>query len=75
MAIEDKVKLVVVRRDSPDVETVLGTFPTKDAALPAFRELIGKADTLRVTTSQSMVTEPRTISRRIKADVGVTNGK
>jgi hypothetical protein len=36
MAIEDKVKLVVVRRDSPDVETVLGTFPTKDAALPAF---------------------------------------
>jgi hypothetical protein len=49
MAIEDKVKLVVVRRDSPDVETVLGTFPTKDAALPAFRELIGKVDTLRVT--------------------------
>jgi hypothetical protein len=49
MAIEDKVKLVVVRRDSPDVETVLGTFPTKDAALPAFRELIGKADTLRAT--------------------------
>jgi hypothetical protein len=49
MAIADKVRLVVVRRDSPDVETELGTFPTREAAMPAFRNLIGKADTLRAT--------------------------
>jgi hypothetical protein len=30
----DKVKLVVVHRDSPDVETELGIFPSKDAAMP-----------------------------------------
>ncbi len=37
MSIVDKVKLVVVRRHSPDVETELGTFPSKDAAMPAFQ--------------------------------------
>jgi hypothetical protein len=35
-SIIDKVKLVVVHRDSPDVETELGIFPSKDAAMPAF---------------------------------------
>jgi hypothetical protein len=49
MAIEEQVKLVVVRASSPDVETTLGLYPSKKEALPAFRELIGKADTLRVT--------------------------
>jgi hypothetical protein len=47
MAIEDKVKLVVVRRDSPHIEVQLGIYPSKDAALPAFKELIAKEDTLR----------------------------
>jgi hypothetical protein len=49
MTIIDEVKLVVVRRDSPDVVTELGAFPTKEAAMPAFRNLIGKADTLRAS--------------------------
>jgi hypothetical protein len=47
MAIEDKVKLVVVRRGSPDIEVQLGIYPSKNAALPAFKELIAKEDTLR----------------------------
>jgi hypothetical protein len=42
--IVDKVKLVLVHRDSPDVETELGTFPSKDAAMPAFQEAIAKHD-------------------------------
>jgi hypothetical protein len=45
----EKVKLLVVRRDAPDVEVQLGIFPTKVAALPEFRELIAKDDTLRAT--------------------------
>jgi hypothetical protein len=45
--IVDKVKLVVVHRDSPDVETDLGTFSSKDAAMPAFQEAIAKHDPLR----------------------------
>jgi hypothetical protein len=47
--IVDKVKLVVVRRDSPDIETELGTFPSKDAAMPAFQAAIDKHDPLRAT--------------------------
>jgi hypothetical protein len=45
--IVDKVKLVVVHRRSPDVQTELGTFPSKDAAMPAFAEAIAKHDPLR----------------------------
>jgi hypothetical protein len=48
MAITDRVKLVVVRNDSPDIETTVGTFPTRDA-MKAFRQIIAKEDTLRVT--------------------------
>jgi hypothetical protein len=47
MTIVDKVKLVVVHRRSPDVETELGTFPSKDVALPAFQEAIATHDPLR----------------------------
>ena len=47
--IVDKVKLVIVQRDSPDVETELGSFPSKDAAMPAFQEAIAKHDPLRAT--------------------------
>jgi hypothetical protein len=47
--IVDKVKLVVVHRDSPDIETELGTYPSKDAAMPAYQEAIVKDDTLRAT--------------------------
>jgi hypothetical protein len=47
--IVDKVKVVVVRRDSPDIKTDLGTYPSKDAAMPAFQEAIAKDDTLRAT--------------------------
>jgi hypothetical protein len=49
MTIVDKVKLVVVRRESPDIETELGTYPSKDAAMSAFQEVIVKDDTLRAT--------------------------
>ena len=49
MTIVDKVKLVVVHRDSPDIETELGIFPSKDAAMPAFQDAIAKDDTLRAT--------------------------
>jgi hypothetical protein len=45
----EKVKLIVVRHSAPDVEVQLGIFPSKDAALPEFGELIAKADTLRAT--------------------------
>jgi hypothetical protein len=45
--IVDRVKLVVVHRDSPDVETELGVFPSKDAAMQAFQEAIAKHDPLR----------------------------
>jgi hypothetical protein len=45
--IVDKVKLVLVHRDSPDVETELGIFPSKDAAMSAFQEAIAKHDPLR----------------------------
>jgi hypothetical protein len=45
--IVDKVKVVVVRRDSPEVETELGTFPSKDAAMTAFEEAIARYDPLR----------------------------
>jgi hypothetical protein len=47
MTIVDKVKVVVVRRESPDIETDLGTFPSKDAAMPAFEDAIAKHDPLR----------------------------
>jgi hypothetical protein len=49
MAIADKVKLVVVRRDSPDVETELGVYPSKKDALQAFRDAIPNEEFLRVT--------------------------
>ena len=49
MTIIDKVKLVVVHRDSPNIKTDLGTYPSKDAAMPAFQEAIAKDDTLRAT--------------------------
>ncbi len=49
MTIVDKVKLVVVHSGSPDIETDLGTYPSKDAAMPAFKEAIAKQDTLRAT--------------------------
>jgi hypothetical protein len=45
--IVDKVKLVVVHRRSPDVQTDLGTFPSKDSAMPAFEEAIAQHDPLR----------------------------
>jgi hypothetical protein len=45
--IVDKVKLVVVHRDSPDIETEFGTYPSKDAAMPTYQEAIAKTDTLR----------------------------
>jgi hypothetical protein len=45
--IVDKVKLVVVHRRSPDIQTELGTFPSKKAAMPAFEEAIAKHDPLR----------------------------
>jgi hypothetical protein len=45
----EKVKLIVVRRSAPDVEVQLGIYPTKDVALPEFREFIAKDDTLRAT--------------------------
>jgi hypothetical protein len=45
--IVDKVKPAVVHHDSPEVVTELGTFPSKDAAMPAFQEAIVKDDTLR----------------------------
>jgi hypothetical protein len=45
--IVDKVKLVIVHRGSPDIETELGIFPSKDAAMPAFQEAIAKHDPLR----------------------------
>jgi hypothetical protein len=45
--IVDKVKLVVVHRASPDRETELGTYPSKDAAMPAYQEAVAKNDTLR----------------------------
>ncbi len=47
--IVDKVKVVLLHRDSPDVETELGVFPSKDAAMPAFQEAIAKHDPLRAT--------------------------
>jgi hypothetical protein len=47
MTIIDKVRLVVVHRDSPGVETELGIFPSKDVAMPAFQEAIAKHDPLR----------------------------
>ena len=34
---------------APDVQVQLGIFPSKDTALPEFRELIAKNDTLRAT--------------------------
>jgi hypothetical protein len=49
MTIVDEVKLVPIHRDSPDVETELGVFPSKDAAMPAFQEAIAKHDPLRAT--------------------------
>ena len=47
--IVDKVKLVVVHRGSPDIGTEVGTFPSKDAAMHAFREAIAKHDPLRAS--------------------------
>jgi hypothetical protein len=47
--IVDKVKLAVVHRDCPDVETELGIFPSKDAAMPTFQEVIAKHDPLRAS--------------------------
>jgi hypothetical protein len=34
-------------RDSPDVETELGSFPSKDAAMPAFQAAIAKHNPLQ----------------------------
>jgi hypothetical protein len=45
--IVDKVKLVIVERDSPDVETELGSFPSKDAAMAAFQAAIAKHNPLQ----------------------------
>ena len=45
--IVDKVKVVVVHRRSPDVETELGIYPSKDAAMPAFEDAIAKHDPLQ----------------------------
>jgi hypothetical protein len=42
-----KVKLVVVQRSAPDDR--FGIFPSRDAALPEFKELARKDDTLRAT--------------------------
>jgi hypothetical protein len=57
MTIVDKVKLIVVRRESPDIETDLGTYPSKDAAMSAFQEVIAKDDTLR-TAIEPVEAEP-----------------
>jgi hypothetical protein len=48
MAIEDKVKLTVVRSGSPDIETELGIYPSKSEALPAFEQVKREADVLGV---------------------------
>ena len=57
-----KVKLTVVRRDCPDIEVQLGFFPTKEAALPEFKEVIARDDTLRAIIDTVVVSAPRTIS-------------
>jgi hypothetical protein len=38
------IVLVVVHRRGPDIEMVLGIFPSKEAAMPAFHEAIAKHD-------------------------------
>ena len=47
MALQDKVKLVVVRAASPDVETELGVYPSKSQAMVVFNQLIRQADVLK----------------------------
>ncbi len=62
--IVDKVKLAVVHRDSPDVETELGIFPSKDAAMPTFQEVIAKHDPLERRSSLLMPGRPHRIPLR-----------
>jgi hypothetical protein len=66
MTIVDKVKLVVVYRDSPDIETEIGTYPSKDAAMPAFQNAIAKDDTLRakIEPVQAEATQENSASYR-----------
>lgn len=47
MALQDKVKLVVVRAASPDVETELGVYLSKSRAMVVFNQLIRQADVLK----------------------------
>jgi hypothetical protein len=47
MALQDKVKLVVVRAASPDVDTELGVYPSKSQAMVVFNQLIRQADVLK----------------------------
>jgi hypothetical protein len=65
MTIVDKVKLVLIHRDSPDVETELGIFPSKEAAMPAFQEAILKHDPLRATIEPVSADATRRIPLRI----------
>jgi hypothetical protein len=65
MTIVDKVKLVLIHRDSPDVETELGIFPSKEAAMPAFREAILKHDPFERQLSPLAPMRPQKIPLRI----------
>jgi hypothetical protein len=47
LAATDKVKLTIVRRDTPHVTEELGVYPSKSAALPAFHRLTIRPDVLR----------------------------
>ena len=48
MALQDKVKLVVVRAASPDVEArELGVYLSKSQAMVVFNQLIRQADVLK----------------------------
>ncbi len=76
MTIVDKVKLVVVHSDSPDIETDLGTYPSKDAAMPAFKAAIAKDDTLRATIEpvEATATPENFASYQRSPDVGKGRG-
>jgi hypothetical protein len=49
MAIEDQVKLVIVRSGTPDIKNEIGPFPNREAAEPYYRRIISQPDVLQVT--------------------------
>jgi hypothetical protein len=69
----EKVKLIVVRQSAPDVEVQLGIFPSKDAALPEFRQLIAKGDTLRAAIDPIEGEPRRRTPPLINSPLGVEN--